>query len=294
MAAYKRMARILDDQVGIVLNALEEAGLAEDTLFIYTTDHGLAFPGMKCTLTDHGFGVSLIMRGAAGVWRRQGGGRDGPRRSTSTRHCASYCDVEPPAWLQGRSVVPLVAGTVDEINAEIFGEVSYHAGYEPKRAVRTQRWKYIRRFDQWATTTMPNIDNGPSKQYLMDNGLAERKVHAEALYDLIYDPNEACNLVNDPDYAEALAEMRGRLSSWMERTDDPLLRGPVPAPEGRVRGSPGRSTSGRFGTRLGQPVAAAGEAGYSGLVCCKPGAGGGCSPWLPASTFLPGRRSAPR
>ena len=44
MASYKRMAKILDDQVGIVLNALEEAGLAEDTLFIYTTDHGLAFP----------------------------------------------------------------------------------------------------------------------------------------------------------------------------------------------------------------------------------------------------------
>ena len=72
----------------------------------------------------------------------------------------------------------------------------------------------------------------------MRNGLAQRTVHQEALYDLLYDPNEACNLVNDPDYAAPLAEMRNRLSSWMERTDDPLLRGPVPAPAGAYVDSP--------------------------------------------------------
>ena len=77
MASYKRMAKILDDQVGIILHALEEAGLAEDTLFIYTTDHGLAFPAMKCTLTDHGIGVSLIVRGPHGFRRRQSRGRHG-------------------------------------------------------------------------------------------------------------------------------------------------------------------------------------------------------------------------
>ena len=238
MASYKRMAKILDDQVGIILHALEEAGLAEDTLFIYTTDHGLAFPAMKCTLTDHGFGVSLIVRGPHGF----SGGKVVDGMVSQIDIYPTLCEllnVEPPAWLEGRSVVPLVAGTADEINEEIFGEVSYHAGYEPKRAVRTQRWKYIRRFDQWPTTTMPNIDNGPSKQYLIRNGLAQRTVHQEALYDLLYDPNEACNLVNDPDYAAPLAEMRNRLSSWMERTDDPLLRGPVPAPAGTYVDSPG-------------------------------------------------------
>jgi hypothetical protein len=107
--------------------------------------------------------------------------------------------------------------------------------------VRTHRWKYIRRFDQWPTTTMPNIDDGPSEQYLVGNGLAQRTVHQEALYDLIYDPNEACNLVRDPAYAEPLTEMRNRLSSWMERTGDPLLRGPVPAPEGAYVDSPDES-----------------------------------------------------
>ena len=231
MASYKRMAKILDDQVGAVLEALERAGLAEDTLFIYTTDHGLAFPAMKCTLTDHGMGVALIVRGPHGF----NGGKVVDGMISQIDIYPTLCellDVEQPEWLEGRSVLPLVAGTADEINEEIFAEVTYHASYEPKRAVRTQRWKYIRRFDRWPTTTLPNIDDGPSKQYLMEKGLAERTVHEEALYDLVYDPNEACNLVNDPTYAGPLAEMRERLSTWMVRTDDPLLRGPVPAAEG--------------------------------------------------------------
>ena len=231
MASYKRMAKILDDQVGAVLAALEEAGLADDTLFIYTTDHGLAFPGMKCTLTDHGMGVALIMRGPHGL--RGGKVVDGMISQIDIYPTlCELLDVEPPAWLAGRSFAPLTAGAVDEINEEIFGEVTYHAAYEPKRAVRTQRWKYIRRFDERATTTLPNIDDGPSKQYLLKNGFSQRIVHAEALYDLLYDPNEACNLVDDPAYSEALAEMRKRLSSWMESTDDPLLQGPVPTPAG--------------------------------------------------------------
>ena len=55
-----------DDRVGKICQAVEEAGLAERTLIIATTDHGVAFPGMKCNLTKHGTGVHLIMRGPGG------------------------------------------------------------------------------------------------------------------------------------------------------------------------------------------------------------------------------------
>ena len=61
--AFHASARILDHGVGQVLEALERNGLADNTLVISTTDHGLAFPLMKCNLTDSGWGVSLIMRG---------------------------------------------------------------------------------------------------------------------------------------------------------------------------------------------------------------------------------------
>jgi len=55
---------------------------------------------------------------------------------------------------------------------------------------------------------------------------------------VIFDPNETHNLVADPTCANALTQMRGRLDAWMKRTDDPLLRGPVKAPEGAVVNDP--------------------------------------------------------
>src|SRR3954452_8855242 len=66
IASYKASARSLDHGVGAVLNALDEAELADDTIVILTTDHGLAFPGAKATLTDRGLGVMLIVRGPGG------------------------------------------------------------------------------------------------------------------------------------------------------------------------------------------------------------------------------------
>ena len=66
MAAFKQSARALDHGVGAVLGALDEQGIADDTLVIFTTDHGLPFPGAKATLSDRGLGVLLIMRGPGG------------------------------------------------------------------------------------------------------------------------------------------------------------------------------------------------------------------------------------
>jgi arylsulfatase A-like enzyme len=66
MASYKASARSLDHGVGAVLNVLDEQDLADETLVILTTDHGLAFPGAKTTLTDRGLGVMLIVRGPGG------------------------------------------------------------------------------------------------------------------------------------------------------------------------------------------------------------------------------------
>ena len=68
MAAFKASARSLDQGVGAVLHGLDEAGLADDTLVVLTTDHGLPFPGAKGTLTDRGLGVMLIIRGPGGFY----------------------------------------------------------------------------------------------------------------------------------------------------------------------------------------------------------------------------------
>jgi arylsulfatase A-like enzyme len=130
-------------------------------------------------------------------------------------------------------LLPLVNGESDGVREAIFAEKTYHVAYEPERCVRTRRHKYIRRFDdEHPTPVLANIDDGPSKDLVLSNGLAERPIPEERLFDLLYDPNEAHSLAGDPSYADVLQEMRGRLQTWMEETDDPLLRGPVPAPVG--------------------------------------------------------------
>ena len=90
MAAYKASARSLDQGVGAVLEALDTHGLADDTLIIFTTDHGLAFPGAKATLFDRGLGVMLILRGPGGFAGGQGESTRSSRISTSTPRSASW------------------------------------------------------------------------------------------------------------------------------------------------------------------------------------------------------------
>ena len=231
MAGFHASARILDHGVGQVLEALDRNGLADNTLVISTTDHGLAFPNMKCNLMDSGWGVSLILRGP-GVFR---GGKVCDALVSQLDVYPTICDllgIPHPQWLEGRSFLPVLLGETAEINEEIFAEVNYHAAYEPKRAVRTARWKYIRRYSDMDTPVLPNCDDSPSKDLWMEYGWRKKPLPREDLYDLMLDPAERSNLVSDAASKPVLEEMRTRLDAWMHRTEDPLLKGPVPLPPG--------------------------------------------------------------
>lgn len=237
MAGFITSARMLDFKIGKVLDTLEETGLAENTLVICTTDHGLAFPAMKCNLTDHGTGVMLIMRGPGGF----SGGQVFDALVSHLDLYPTICEVagvEKPSWLQGRSLLPLIRGEAQKIHDDLFSEVTFRVAYEPMRAVRTQRWKYIRRFDDRTRPVLPNCDDSPSKTLWLENGWRDRPPDEEQLYDLIFDPNEAHNLANEPRYAAVKAELADRLQAWMEETQDPLLQGPIEWPEGFMQGDP--------------------------------------------------------
>ncbi len=134
--------------------------------------------------------------------------------------------------------MPMIRGEVEAVRDEIIAEVNYHAAYEPMRSIRTPRWNYIRRFDGRDRPVLPNCDDGLTKTLWLEHGWAGIAPDAEALYDLIFDPNEAHNLVNDPRVRDVLLAMRGRLDQWMKETDDPLLKGPVPAPAGAMVNDP--------------------------------------------------------
>jgi N-sulfoglucosamine sulfohydrolase len=229
MARYKASARRLDEKVGAVLDALERNGLAENTLVVCTTDHGIAFPRMKCNLHDSGTGTMLIVRGP-------GGFAGGKVVDTMTSHLDIFptiCEllgIAPPPWLRGTSLLPLVQGRVASLHDALFFEVNFHAAYEPMRAVRTRDWKYIRRYDGRRTAVLPNCDDGESKSVWLEGGWRERPVAEESLFDLRFDPNETENLAGDPARQAVLQEMRRRMREWMEATRDPLLRGELPVP----------------------------------------------------------------
>jgi N-sulfoglucosamine sulfohydrolase len=237
MAAFKASARSLDQGIGAVLHALHDLDLADDTLIICTTDHGVAFPNAKATLYDRGTGVMMLMRGP--------GFTGGKVIDTMVTHLDVYptiCEVvgikQPPSWLQGKSLMPLVRGETDRLHEAIFAEITYHAAYEPQRGVRTDRWTYIRRFHDYPHPVLANCDDSASKDLWVEHGWGERLVPEEQLYDLLFDPDEGDNLTEDPSRQGVLAEMRERLDIWMRETEDPLRDGPVLPPEGAMINEP--------------------------------------------------------
>ena len=237
MASFKASARSLDQGVGAVLNALDENGLADNTLVVLTTDHGLPFPGAKATLSDRGLGVMFLLRGPGGFL----GGH-------VTDALVSHVDLYPtlcelagapvPPGTHGVSLLPLVRGEAESVRDELFAELTYHAAYDPQRAVRTRRHKLVRHFGDRLEPVLPNIDDGPTKELLVASGWALQPRPRVELYDLLGDPQEMRNLAEDPAHADIRADLGARLDDWMRDTADPLLDGPVGVPPGAWVNSP--------------------------------------------------------
>jgi len=178
--------------------------------------------------------VMLFMRGPGGFE----GGKVCDALVSQMDIFPTMCDlleIETPPWVEGRSFMSVIRGETEQVNEQIVADVTYHAAYEPQRCVRTQRWKYIRRFGDRRKPVLCNCDPSVSKDLWLEHGWHEREVEVEALYDTIYDPNEVHNLARVGEYQGVLTDMRQRLERWMRETDDPLLHhDPVPAPAGAL------------------------------------------------------------
>ncbi len=169
----------LDRHVGDVLDQLQLAGHAENTLVVCTTDHGVPFPGHKCSLKASGTGVMLLMRGPGGFT----GGRVVDALVGHVDLFPTIVEllgVDPPPGLTGRSLLPLVDGRADAIRDQLFTEVSFHASFEPMRGCRTPRWSYIRRFGDRLRPVPANTDDGLSKDAWLGAGGAEQALRARS------------------------------------------------------------------------------------------------------------------
>ncbi|HEU4975958.1 MAG TPA: sulfatase [Baekduia sp.] len=237
MASFKASARSLDQGVGAVLHGLDEVGLADNTILVLTTDHGLPFPGAKATLTDRGLGVMLIVRGP-------GGFHGGHVTDALVSHVDLYptlCELAGaplPDDLAGQSLLRHAAGEIAEVRDELYAELTYHVAYDPQRAIRTQRHKYLRHFGDRLEPVLPNVDDSPSKDLLVAAGWGTQPRPREELYDLLMDPMEMRNLAGEPEAEPIRAALERRLLGWMADTADPLLDGPVPPPPGAVVNDP--------------------------------------------------------
>ena len=248
MASFKQSARSLDQGVGAVLNALDEHDVADDTLVVLTTDHGLPFPGAKASLLDRGIGVLLIIRGPGGFH----GGRVTDALVSQIDIYPTLCElagVEPPPFVQGRSLLPVVRREVPEINDEIFAELTYHAAYDPQRAIRTRRHKYVRLFgDRLRARCCPTSTTGRRRTCSSRRAGGTRPRAAGAPLRPSVRPDGGGQPGRRPGLRRRAGDLRARLEAWMRATDDPLLLGPVPAPAGAELNDP----AGRLGGRLAE------------------------------------------
>lgn len=248
LAELQGAIHVLDQQIGRLLERLEQVGLAENTLVVATTDHGIAMPRAKCSLYDPGIEVALIMRLPSRGWSD---GRTIPRMVSNVDLFPTLVELAGlpvDERVHGRSLRPLLDGEPYMPREHVFSELTYHDYYDPRRAIRTATHKLIVNFStapsfmdptqSWQPRSRPAIPVNPAVAY-----------HPPVeLYDLGNDPNEWTNLASDPSYAAILADLIARLGRWMRETADPLLTGPVSSPAhmqaGRAMRDEGRGTSG--------------------------------------------------
>ena len=231
VADFYHAVSVYDRRFGQVIDALDQSGLADNTLVIFTTDHGPGLPGVKRTLQDTGVGVSMIIRGPGGFT----GGRVIEAMVQQMDLYPTLCQLlgsPQPAWLEGCSIMPLIRDEVDQIHEAIFVQQNYHGSYSPLRGIRTERYKYIQRVGPALPMTTYTADKGVAWEFLVNHGYGQKLMPEEQLFDLVMDPCEINNLAGSPEQTEVVKDMRARLEKWQRQTDDPALTDSIPSPQG--------------------------------------------------------------
>lgn len=193
--AYCRLTEMVDAQIGVVLDALRAAGLQDNTLVVFTSDHGDMDSAHKLEhksiLYQESVNIPFIMSAPGRI----------PQGAVDNTHLISngldllptlcdYAGIEAPAGRPGRSLRPLAEGKAVEHWPDFVVSESDNG-----RMMRTQRFKYC----------------------LYDSG--ERR---EQLTDLKDDPGEMKNLAEVPTCKSVLEQHRRLLQDWIERTGDKI------------------------------------------------------------------------
>ena len=243
-ARYYDVITAMDRWAAGLLQQLEDDGLAEETIVIFWSDHGVGLPRAKRWLYDSGMHVPLIAY-IPPKFRRPGQGQPG----TVDDRLVSLMDLGPtalnlagikvPEHVQGRA---FLGPDLPPPRRYVFGSRDrMDERYDIIRAVRDKQYKYIRNYEPWKTYYQ--YMNTPEKGATMRE---IRRVHAgnalpaaaakflsptkptEELYDLKADPHELTNLAQSPEHQTVLERLRKAHMDWVLETKDVGL---IPEPE---------------------------------------------------------------
>lgn len=249
-ALYYDEIHRMDDYIGQVLVELDQSGLAHNTLVLFISDNGRAFPREKTTLYDGGIKTPWIVRWPSRV--EAGSVTDALVSSIDIAPTfLRVAGLAPSSNFLGKDFSPILRDTAAEINAHIFAEDHWHDFEDYSRAVRDQRYKLIRNYYPDLPNTPPaDALRSPTFQYMLSQRalgtltpdqqacfVAPRA--AEELYDTQNDPYELDNKIDDPDFATIAQQLREQLEDFRSRTKDTL---------------PTRRTPDEFTRDTGQPL----------------------------------------
>lgn len=235
LSQYLNSTRRLDDTFGKVMKALEESGMAKNTLVIFMSDNGIAVPFAKCNTWFHSTRTPMLVRWP-GVVRSD---------SQNRRDFVSSVDLFPtfleaaavggPKDLDGRSFLTLLKGKTQARRDVVFTQIDQKAGHAavPMRCVQTARFGYIYNPFSDGEYRYRNNNEGKSMAAMNKAAKSDASIAAriqlfryrvpEEFYDLEHDPDCLHNLIDDPKHASNIEELQCKLRSWMTATGDPML-----------------------------------------------------------------------
>ena len=233
---YNCMMR-LDDGIGMLMKAVNDAGKWENTLIVYLGDHGADILRGKRTSYEGGVKIPLI----ASWPGRIKGGQVRDELVSTIDLMPTFLELAGVAGrpgLPGRSLAPLLRGDSPAWRTHLFTEYHLHSGhnYYPQRTVRDGRYKLIHNLlagelnPGYAFTNDRFFEEGEIEGVLDKAPPHVRAAYARLriappyeLYDLENDPWEFHDLAADPAYGDILKGLKDELATWRKRTKDPLL-----------------------------------------------------------------------
>ena len=225
ISAYYSEISYMDSKIGKVLDKLDELGLAENTVVMFFSDHGLPFQRSKTQVYDSGTQVPFLIRWPDKI--QQGGVHSGLHELVDL--VPTICEIAgvPPAdGVQGKSFLGALTDPAAEGKEYVYAERNMHDTDDHIRAVRSERYQYIENaYPDEPMASAFDLIRSPAnfamKELYEAGELPAHQSHAFVssrpaveLYDLEADPDELENLAGRPELAEVEATLKQQLAYY--------------------------------------------------------------------------------